>query len=61
MFDIKLKTKDKNNMEFVRVRCLTPEIGALPRWHHRGELRHFYTFARATPARRRAKLQLYER
>ena len=48
-------------MGFVCLRPTAPESGALAGRHHRGELRTYREFVRATAARRRAYLQLYGR
>jgi len=53
MLDAKLKTNDNNPVGFMCQRCMTPEIGASPRRHHRDPT-FLRFFARGTAARRGA-------
>ena len=48
MLDVKLNTNDNFNMGFVCLRPTAPESGALAGRHHRGELRTFRVFVRAS-------------
>ena len=48
MLGVKLKTNDNNQVGFVCLHCMTPEIGASasPRRHHQGDSRDFYKLSR---------------